>query len=594
MMHTRFAAFAVVAALCAAIPLSGQETTTPPAGEAPVLVVRPSGQYLDLPEQGADLTALLMGGGGKPKAFFDLIDRIDEAAASSSTDVLFDLSGTFALNAAQVTEVDRAINRLRKAGKKTWAYLENSGSVQFQVATQCERVLMANLGTVDMPAPALGVTFLKDALDLLGVQFDVVRCGDFKGAVEPYVLPQMSTHLRQHYLAMLDSMNAAIVDRISRGRNIPSTQVREMQSARLFTARKARDAGLVDELVGWIGAKAAFETVTGRKDVAYESALKDKKATKNINILALLSQIVNPREESEDDEVATIGVLHLSGAIVDGSSAAPGSIVSGPTVTEIKKLAESANVKGVVVRINSPGGSATASEAILLALRDLSAKKPVVVSMGSMAASGGYYVTCIGRPIFAEEGTLTGSIGVFGMKPNVGALMRRVGVHSEIVALDESAGMMSLDRGWTETERTQMQGFVNEIYDVFIGHVARSRGKTTSEILAIAGGRVWSGAQAVELGLVDRIGGLGDAVALIAKEAKIDDFELRHVPRAKSFFETIASEMMDVRALLPAGLARTLARDLDLDRALSVLLDALTNEHPTQVWALAPEAIRLR
>lgn len=580
--------------ICATLPLPAQDDAK--SATAPVMVVRPDGQYLDLPEQGADLTALLMGGGGKPKAFYELVDKIAALAESPSDTVLFDFSESFSINLAQVAELDRAIAKLRKSGKKTYAYIEGAQSAAYQLASQCQTVMMADLGVIDMPAPALNVTFMKDAFDLLGVSYDVVRCGEFKGAVEPYVLPQMSDHLRKHYLAMVDAMNNSIIDRISRGRNIPAVKVRGLQSTRMFTARAAMDAGLVDKLVPWAGAKNALQVVTGQKDLAFESALKVDKERKSINPLQLLTQLLNPREDkSDDDDGDVVAVLHLSGEIVDGTSAAAGTIVSGPTVEEVKKLASDERVKGVVVRINSPGGSATASEAILIALRDLSAKKPVVVSMGQVAGSGGYYITCFGRPILAEEGTLTGSIGVFGMKPNLGALMRRVGLHTEVVALDDSAGMNSLDRGWSDEEKVHMQAFVDQIYDVFVGHVADSRHMTRNDVLAIAGGRVWSGQQGVKLGLVDRIGGLDDAIAMVKKDAKLGDkVEVRHLPRPKSFLETLAGGMLDAKALLPDGLTRTLARDLDLDGALHILLDGLSGRRPTMVWAMSPESIRLR
>ncbi|MBI5851973.1 MAG: signal peptide peptidase SppA [Planctomycetes bacterium] len=576
--------------------LSAQEATAvdKQPSTPPVLVIRLEGGYLDLPEQGADLTALLTGGGAQPKDFYEMLGRLEDLAKSESQHLLFDFSAPFSFNLAQVAELDRAIASLRKAGKTTWAYLEGAESTAYQLASQCEKVMLADLGVLDIPAPALNVTFLKDALDLIGVQFDVVRCGDFKGAVEPYVLPQMSDHLRKHYLAMVERMNASIVDRVARGRKLPASRVRELQSQRIFTAKAALDAGLVDALVPWAGAQAAMKRVTGTDDLAFEPAAK-KKDKKSINPLQLLTQLFNPKEEEEESGDTVLAVLHLSGAIEDGAKPSPGTIVSGPTVAEIEKLAKDEAVKGVVVRINSPGGSATASEAILLALRDLSSKKPIVVSMGQVAASGGYYVTCFGRPILAEEGTITGSIGVFGMKPSLGALMRRIGVHSELVALDESAGMNGMDRGWSDAEKARIQGFVNQIYDVFVGHVARSRGKSADDVLAIAGGRVWSGGQAVELVLVDKIGGLDDALAMVKADAKLDgEFEVRHVPRPKSFLETLTSGMLDAKVLLPDGIAQVVAKRLDLDRALRIVVDALQNERPTLVWAMAPEALRLR
>lgn len=574
-----------------------QQTTEAGAQQAAAAVdlVTFKGGYADLAEMGSDLTALLIGGGTPPKSFYEMRDKLEGIADGEAREVLFDLTAGFAFNGAQIAELERSIRKIRAAGKTCYAYVENAGATELQIAALCDKVLMAELGLVDLPSLSMSVTFLKDAMDLLGVQMDVVRCGDFKGAVEPYVLSSMSDHLRRHYEAMLEKMNSDVVARIARGRGIADTAVRAMQAQRVLRADEARSKGLVDVIVPWQGAEHALSIALGRDDVELRDALGSKKEKRSVNPMQLLTQLLNPRRDDDDDEDDRLAVLHLSGAIVDGTSAAPGSIVSGPTVETIRKLTDSEHVKGVVVRINSPGGSATASEAILLALRDLAAKKPVAVSMGRVAASGGYYVTCFGRPIFAEAGTLTGSIGVFGMKPNIGTLMRRIGIHDELVCLDASASMNSLDRPWSDDQRERIQGFVNKIYDVFVGHVATSRGLTTSEVLAIAGGRVWSGEQARERGLVDHIGGVDAAVALVAKEAGLSgDYDVRHLPQPKSFFEAIAGEMFDAKALWPDLASRAIGDHRGLDHAMRLVLDALRDRGPAKAWALLPETFEIR
>ncbi|MBK8978796.1 MAG: signal peptide peptidase SppA [Planctomycetes bacterium] len=572
-----------------------QATTATKAPPATVAWVRPAGLYLDLPEQGGDLTALLLGGGAEPKPFYDLAERIAELATADGEHVLLDLSGEFQINQVQVAELERALDRVRNAGKHLWAYVENASTIGMQLAASCDDVMIADLGVIELGSPALSVTFLRDALDLLGVRMDVVRCGDFKGAVEPYMLSQMSDHLRAHYRAMLERMNADIVRRIAEGRHLSQARVVEMQSQRLFTARAAQEAGLVDHIVSWQGASHALMHVTGRDDLQFVKTLSERKQRQSINPLAMLTQLFNPKDEEADVEDDTIVVLHLSGQIVDGEKPAPGSIVSGPVVKIVRELTANDSVRGVVLRINSPGGSATASEAILLALRELCAKKPVIVSMGTLAASGGYYITCLGRPILAEQGTITGSIGVFGMRPSFGPLLRRIGVHEEIVGLDAGATMASLSEPWTDQQRARMQAMVDRIYDVFVGHVARSRNLTTTDVLAIAGGRVWSGQQAIEIGLVDRIGGLDDALAMVASQAGLASgaYEVQHLPRPKTLFESLAASMAEMEALATPEL-RLAARRLDLDRALRIVLDGMDTARQTTVWAVLPDAIRIR
>lgn len=566
--------------------------TDPPAANAPeVRLVRPSGLYADLPEMGLSLTSLLAGGAA-PKSFYEFRDRVAELAEDASTkQVLLDLTGSPLLELPHISELARTIDRLRGAGKRVVAYLENAGLAEYQLASRCDRILMADMGSLDLRSLSLQSMHFKDALDLLGVHFDVVRCGDFKGAVEPFVLPQMSTHLRQHYEAMLRSMNRELVERVAQGRKLAPERVRELQTIRLLQAPQALELGLVDALVPWEGARRALARDQQREELPI-AELEGRKSKRSFNPMALLGELFGPKREKEL-ETAGLAVLHLSGQIVDGDKSVPGTMVSMPAVRAIDQLRTDEQVKGVVVRINSPGGSATASEAILIALRRLAKSKPVVVSMGELAASGGYWITCLGRPILAEPGTITGSIGVFGMKPSLGALLRRVGVQVTTVALDAGAGYDAIDEPWSDEHKQRMQQLVDAIYDRFLGNVAASRKLDRAAVEKIAGGRVWSGAQAVDLGLVDRIGGLDDALAAVAKEAGLaEGYEVEHFPRPKSFFETFAESMTEIRALLPERIA-WLARGHELRAALLLLREGLAGGTP-KVWALLGEDLRIR
>ena len=561
-----------------------------------VALARLSGSYADLAEGSADITSLLLGGGGKPKPFYELIENFREFSTQSGSPVmLLDLTGGFSMNLVQVREMERCLREVRKSGKKIYAYLENAGSVQMQLAAQCDHVILADMGLVELPSVSISVMFMKDAMDLLGVQMEVVRCGHFKGAVEPFVLSSMSKHLRKHYLAMIGKMNDDVVRRIATGRGLTHGKVRQLQEQRLITAKQALEVGLVDELVPWIGATKAFAKISGGKSVRFKSAFQKPKR-QSINFFAVMTNLLNPKKDKEADIEDGLVVLHLSGGIVDGTTSAPGSIVSGPTVKTINQIAKDKNAKAVVVRINSPGGSATASEAIMLALKNLAKKKPVVFSMGSVAASGGYYVTCIGRPIFAEAGTITGSIGVFSMKPSLGALMRRVGLHEEIVGLDGGAEMMSMEKAWSSEHKAVLQNFVDEIYDRFTGHVSASRGMSVNDVLKIAGGRVWSGEQAVTKGLVDHIGGLDAAMAMVAKQAKLGkNYEVNHLPDPVDPMDAMVRSLVGVRAALPSSTLQLIAKRAGgLDSALRILMDALTTKRPTHVWMMMPEGIQIR
>ena len=561
-----------------------------------ILMLRPQGAFADLPEMGFDVASLLGGGGAPAKAFFPFLASIEALAKAPEAQVVLDLSGNPSFNLPQLRELERAMQRVRAAGKKVTCYLENVDTGTYQLAAQCDEILMADMGAFDLRSAAMSVMHFKDALDLLGVQVEVTRVGAFKGAVEPYMLPTMSDHLRAHYEAMLRSMNDDVVRAIASGRKLAPEAVRALQAQRLLTAKEAKEKGLVDRLVPWSSAERALVTVRG--DSAFElvdAAPKKKKESRDL--MALLGSLFRGKKEQEIEDPQIV-VMHLSGQIVDGDKPSAGSMVSGPAVAELDELAANDMVKGVVVRINSPGGSATASEAIRNALARLAAKKPVVFSMGTLAASGGYWITTIGEPILAEVTTITGSIGVFGMRFQPGALMRRLGVHSEIVRLDEGPLMDAMDRPWTDAARTRMQAFVDEIYVRFLANVAASRKKTSEQIDAIAGGRVWSGQQAVENGLVDAIGGVGEAVAMVRERAKVgDDVEVSHVPEPKSFADSLLSSMFD--AQIAAGVDAALLRGVlgqcgQFGEVVGLLHDALTGDGSARVYALMPPGLRVR
>ena len=445
--------------------------------------------------------------------------------------------------------------------------------------------------------------FYRDAMDLLGVQASVTRAGDFKGAVEPYVNSVMSKHLKEHYLAMLESINSAQVGRIAKGRGLSVAAVRDLQKKRMILPAEALANRLVDKLVPY---GSLEKTVMDSLGDGYEWTKPKSKAKKEVSIFELMGQAMAPPKSALKIKEDSIAVLHLSGAIQDGKSASSGNIVSGPTVKLIEELTADEKVKGVVVRINSPGGSATASEAIRQALEGLAKKKPLVFSMGELAASGGYWITCIGQPIFAEHGTITGSIGVFSMKVSAGALARRVGVHIESVSLDSASAMNALNHAWTEEETEMMQKFIGTIYDKFLQIASASRGIPLETLKTLAGGRVWSGEQAKANRLIDQIGGLDDALAMVAKNAKLDKYKVVHRPETTGGLDLgslLGGPQDDTDILAPESLIAILESKLssilkqhgfrgDSTRLLLRSVDA-SGKQPPKAWALLGEELKI-
>jgi protease-4 len=298
------------------------------------------------------------------------------------------------------------------------------------------------------------------------------------------------------------------------------------------------------------------KTVTELVGADLEWTRPKSKPKRELSLFELIGKsMAGPKESSAKLREDSLVVLHLQGTIVDGKTDSPGSIVSGPMVKAIEELGQDDKVKGVVVRINSPGGSATASEAIRQALAELAKKKPLVFSMGSVAASGGYWVTCIGEPIYAEHGTITGSIGVFSLKLSFGSLMRRVGIHVESVALDSSASFDAVDRAWSEDEIANMQRFIDNVYDKFLAYASESRNLPVDKLKGLAGGRVWSGDQAKQAGLIDEIGGVDDCLAVVSKKAQVQKYKVVHrpdVPSGMSLLQLLGEGEDDMEIEIPA------------------------------------------
>jgi protease-4 len=350
----------------------------------------------------------------------------------------------------------------------------------------------------------------------------------------------------------------------------------------------------------------------------YEWTTPKSKPKREVSIFELMGKAMAPPKDPSKLKENAIVVLHLSGTIEDGKAAKSGAIVSGPTVKLIEDLAADDKVKGVVVRINSPGGSATASEAIRQALDALAKKKTMVYSMGEMAASGGYWITCVGQPIFAEHGTITGSIGVFSLKVSAGTLMRRVGVHVESVTLDSAAGMDALNHAWTEEEIDAMQGFIDTIYNKFLQIASTSRGIPVDTLKTLAGGRVWSGEQAKANQLVDQLGGLDDALSMVAKGAKLDKYKVVHRPEASTGLDLgqLLGGQEDEIDIATSALWNDSSSAMSSDKIVAILenrLLALLKEHgfrgdatrlllrsidwtgkePPKAWALLGEELKI-
>jgi len=440
----------------------------------------------------------------------------------------------------KVQEVRDAIVQFRKSGKPIIAYLEYGAEQEYYLASACDTVYLMPAATLDLRGLATYELFLRGALDKVGAYPDLMHIGDYKTAANTFTETGFTPAHREMAESLNRDLYAQLLRGIGDGRRKSEDDVRALLDHGPYLARDAVAAGLVD-------------------DLAYEDELDDK------SDLGGATQRIDGdkyREVSTAslglDRGPKIAVLYLAGVIASGPSSfesPQGAVTGSDTVLEwLRKVRADSSVRAIVLRIDSPGGSAIASDVIWREVMLTRTVKPVVASMGDVAASGGYYVAMPAHAIVAQPGTLTGSIGVVVGKFALGGTMEKLGVNVDGVESGKYAGMLSPVRPYSAEERARVMEQMQATYDTFVEKVAQARASTPEKIDAIAQGRVWTGRQARDLGLVDELGGLWDAIAIAKQRAKLDagrHVELDIYPRSKSLYELVANPFGS------ASLART-------------------------------------
>jgi protease IV len=464
---------------------------------------------------------------------------------------------------AKVQELRDAVIDFRKSGKKVIAYLEYGGDREYYLASAADRVFLMPASSLDLTGVASYEIFLRGTFDKIGAYPDFVKIGEYKTAPNQYTEREMTPAHRE----MSESLNHDMFDQLVRGiaqaRRKTESDVRALVDQGPFRPEDAVRAGLVDGL-------------------AYEDQLDDRVPEMRSGSRELRRIDGDEYERVDPSSVgirprSRIGVLYATGAIVSGKSGFDpmnGSVVGSETMVEqIRRVRNDSSVKAIVLRIDSPGGSSVASDVIwreLMITRDQKPSRPLIVSMSDLAASGGYYIAMAGHAIVAEPATLTGSIGIYAGKVVTGGTLNKLGVTGQTVKEGANADIYSPFAPWTEPQRHKIAGYIEGYYRNFITRAAQSRHKTPEEIDAIGRGRVWTGAQARERGLVDALGGLDVAVALAKERAGIDadeDVELVYYTGRRSLYDAITSTF---RGNAELNLWRTLMVDADT-RALAGL-----------------------
>jgi len=432
---------------------------------------------------------------------------------------------------ATLRELRESLEKFKQSGKFIVAYGEYYSEGGYYLSSVASELYLNPQGMLELNGLASEGIFLKGLFEKIGVEPQIFRVGDFKSAVEPFLLDKMSEESRLQTQAYLNEMNRVIVESVATSRNMEMETVMDISNKMLVkVAKDALDLKLVDGL--WYDDQVM--------DLLREKLeLKEDDKIKTINVTNL-NQATPSKNRLSKNRVA---VLFAEGEIVGGRDER--QISSEHFLQEIRKLKKNKDIKAVVLRINSPGGSALASEVIWRELMELKEEKTLVASMSDLAASGGYYIAAAADEIFAQPNTLTGSIGIYGVWFNAKELLnQKMGITTDVVKTGELSDFPSLFRSMRPEEAAIYQQIVEDGYDTFVTRVADGREMPKSEVMNIASGRVWSGQQAHSNGLVDQLGTLEDAVGWATKEAGIaDDFRVVYYPEQKSWIEQLLSDL---------------------------------------------------
>ena len=458
---------------------------------------------------------------------------------------------------ATLQEIRNKLHEFREAEKETIGYLESGGNAEYLLAAAMERVVLMPTGSLNLTGLRAEVLFYKGLLDKLDIEADMLAMGKYKSGVEPYMRDGMSDAFRESMTALLDDLYAQLLAHIAENRDgITAEGVSDLVNRGPFTAEEAQQEKLVDTLQYYDELLDTLKTASPDEDVQvvkpdYERKRKVPDMNSFAGLMQLLSMLNPPQRARTSTAENQIALIYASGPILPDidSFFASMPVITPETLKEaFVKARTDDSVRAVVLRIDSPGGSALASDLIWREVMLTQRKKPVVVSMGDVAASGGYYIAMAAGTIVAHPSTLTGSIGVFGGKLNMKGFYNKIGLTKEIIAHGQNATLYSDYSGFTPTERERVEKMMKTVYKDFVNKAATGRDKSFDDIDEIAQGRVWTGKQAKALGLVDEFGGLDTALSIAKEQAGFaadDKVNLIVLPRQKPFLEELMERMVE-------------------------------------------------
>ncbi len=425
---------------------------------------------------------------------------------------------------ANVSSLKRNLESFKRTGRNVIVHSNGLSQIGYYLASSADSIFVNNMSNIEWKGLAAQLMYFKSMLDKIGVEAEPIRVGKFKSAIEPFIMDSMSLENEHQINEMLTDIWSNILQDVSKERGITVDTLNSIANdLGYLMADEALELGLID------GVKYEDQIYSCLDVVVHGKA----------NLISV--ELYNDANKTFSFEESKIVVVNAEGAIVDANTDSDISSVKYSKIFD--DLLKDNNVKAVVLRINSPGGSALASEKLWRKLKLISSKMPLVVSMGNYAASGGYYMASAGDTILAEKNTITGSIGVFGLLFNVSQLTDKVGVNIEKVKTNHMSDFPSFDRKLSEKEKNRMQQGITSIYQTFIQRVMDGRLLSKNDVEELAEGRVWTGSQAFQMGLVDKIGGLEESINIAANLAKAKEYKLLHLPKEKTPLEALVNQL---------------------------------------------------
>lgn len=459
------------------------------------------------------------------------LDALKKAAKNDRVKGIYLEAGSFGAYPADLQELRRALVEFKESGKWIVAYGDNYSRAAYYLCSVADEVYLNPIGSIDWSGMSSQPIFYTGLMKKLGVKMQVFKVGTYKSAVEPYINTEMSDANREQVMSYLSSIWNNMLKDVAKSRKLEVDALNALADTTviLCEAKTYVENKLADKLAYLSDVKEALKTrlELGEDDDLNFTTIADVAAADDLG-------------KKVDDEVA---VYYAYGEINDSQGfgfSQEHQITTKATITDLQKLRKDKDVKAVVIRVNSPGGSAFASEQIWHEIQLLRAEKPVVISMGGLAASGGYYISCGANKIFAEPMTLTGSIGIFGMIPDASELLtQKLGLSFDVVKTNAMSDFGATGRPFNANEAAKMQNYINNGYELFTGRVAGGRGMAQDSVKAIAEGRVWTGEQALKIGLVDELGNLDDAIKAASELAELKDYTVGNYPSPEPWYMSL-------------------------------------------------------